>query len=67
MEDAPESVKMIALDSNVDEFVSCWGSVCKPQYNEGLGKWLLPLGWESELNERGISFEVVEVILSDES
>jgi len=52
---------MLALASNIDPFTSSWGAECRPSYDETLDKWLLPLGWESELTERGIDFEEIEI------
>jgi len=55
-------VNLLALNSNVEEFTSSWGAVCRPSYDETLDKWLLPLGWEDELTQRGIDFEIIEII-----
>jgi hypothetical protein len=52
---------MLALDANIEPFVSSWGAECRPSYDDTLDKWLLPLGWESELTARGIDFETVEI------
>ena len=52
---------ILALAANIEPFTSSWGAVCRPSYDDLLGKWLLPLGWEDELTARGISFEVIEV------
>jgi len=59
-------ITMLALNENVEPFVSAWGAVCMPTYNETVAKWLLPLGWESELTERGIAFEVIEIEIINE-
>ena len=56
----------LALDANIDSFTSSWGAVCRPSYDEVLDKWLLPLGWESELTERGIDFEEIEIEIINE-
>jgi hypothetical protein len=52
---------VITLDSQVEEFKSSWGAFCKPQYNEDLGKYILPLGWEDELSSKGIVFEIITI------
>ena len=63
-----ESVRysMLALAADIDSFVSSWGAECRPFYDEVLDKWLLPLGWEAELTERGIAFEVIEIEIINE-
>jgi hypothetical protein len=47
-----ESVRysMLALAADIEPFVSSWGAECRPFYDEVLDKWLLPLGWEAELD-----------------
>jgi hypothetical protein len=40
------------------EFKSSWGSICSPVERDGF--YVLPLGWEEELDNRNISYEVVE-------
>jgi hypothetical protein len=57
---------MLALVSNIDPFTSSWGAECRPFYDEVLDKWLLPLGWEAELTERGIDFEEIEIEIINE-
>lgn len=57
---------MLALNANIETFISSWGAVCRPSYDETLDKWLLPLGWESELTVRGIEFEVIEIEIVEE-
>ena len=57
---------MLALAANIEPFTSSWGAVCKPSHDEVLGKWLLPLGWESELDARGIDFEEIEIEIINE-
>ena len=52
---------MLALAANIDSFVSSWGVVCRPSYDETLDKWLLPLGWEEELSNRNITFIEVDI------
>jgi hypothetical protein len=60
-------VKWLAIANEIEVFRSSWGAMCRPQYNDTLSKWLIPLGWESELESRGIEFEVVEFnLLSEE-
>ena len=60
------TIKMLALNENVEPFLSSWGAMCIPIYDEILAKWLLPLGWESELEARGIAFEVIEIEIINE-
>ena len=60
------TIKMLALNENVEPFLSSWGAMCIPIYDEILDKWLLPLGWESELEARGIAFEVIEIEIINE-
>lgn len=36
-----------------------WGVIASPVLNNG--KYILPLGWEDELDKAGISYEVMEV------
>ena len=57
---------MLALNADIDSFVSSWGAECRPFYDEVLDKWLLPLGWEAELTERGIDFEEIEIEIINE-
>ena len=57
---------MLALNADIEPFVSSWGAECRPFYDEVLDKWLLPLGWESELEERGIAFEEIEIEIINE-
>ena len=57
---------MLALTANLEPFTSSWGAVCRPSYDETLNKWLLPLGWESELTSRGIDFETIEIEIINE-
>jgi hypothetical protein len=57
---------MLALAANIEPFTSSWGAECRPSYDETLDKWLLPLGWESELEERGIAFEEIEIEIINE-
>lgn len=59
-------ITMLALNENVEPFLSSWGAVCRPSYDETLNKWLLPLGWESELTSRGIDFETIEIEIINE-
>lgn len=62
MEESVESVKWLAIDNQIESFKSAWGAICQPYYNETVGEWLLPLGWETELEARGIDFELIEII-----
>lgn len=32
-----------------------WGVLCTPFFNNG--NWLIPLGWEEELEKAGVAFE----------
>ena len=59
-------VRWLAIADKIDFFNSSWGSMCRPQHNENISKWLLPLGWESELEARGIDFEVIEIAEDEE-
>ena len=52
---------MLALDANIEPFVSSWGAECRPFWDETLDKWLLPLGWEEELSNRNITFIEVDI------
>jgi hypothetical protein len=40
------------------------GVTCAPILNNG--NYLLPLGWEDELNERNVKFEIKEVEIFEE-
>jgi hypothetical protein len=51
----------ISINETFEPFVSEWGATCNPLYNEELQILELPLGWESELTERGIDFEVIQI------
>lgn len=53
--------KTLSINETFEPFVSEWGAICNPIYNEQLQILELPLGWEDELTARGISFEVIEV------
>lgn len=42
-----------------EDFVSSWGVLSSfTQYDNG---WFCALGWESELEERGIPYEIIEI------
>lgn len=62
MEESVELVKWLSITNRIDPFRSSWGAMCRPSYNETIGKWLLPLGWETELESRGIDFELIEIV-----
>jgi hypothetical protein len=56
-------IKMLYISTEIEPFESSWGSMCVPQsYNEG---FILPLGWEQELESRNISYEVIDVVVED--
>lgn len=46
------------------EFKASWGSMCSPIERDGF--YVLPLGWESELDERGVTYEVIELDVEEE-
>lgn len=55
--------QVLFLTETFEPFTSEWGAVCIPlQYEdaERLG-YILPIGWEEELNKRSITFTEVEV------
>ena len=54
--------KTISINETFEPFVSSWGAICNPIYNEQLQILELPLGWETELESRGIDFEVLEIV-----
>ena len=54
--------KTISINETFEPFVSEWGAICNPIYNEQLQILKLPLGWEEELESRGIDFEVLEIV-----
>jgi len=51
---------MLFTEDDFTVFKSSWRVWCsKIPYNNG---WIIPLGWETELTARGISFTVIEII-----
>lgn len=50
---------IVLTDYNKEEFSSDWGAIGKPILNNG--NWILPLGWEAELDKVKIAYEVKEV------
>jgi hypothetical protein len=58
--------KMLYIDGDKpQDFVSSWGVISSFTLHDN--GWLCALGWESELEARGISFEIVEVPVIDEA
>ena len=55
--------KMLFIKTNPESWLSNWGVwfSCQP-HEDG---FICPLGWEEELAERGIDFEVIEINGSD--
>lgn len=52
--------QVIFLTDKIEEFKSSWNVVCKPTpYDNG---YIISLGWENELQSRGIEFTYVEYI-----
>jgi hypothetical protein len=55
--------KMLYISSEIEPFESSWGSMCVPQsYNDG---FILPLGWEEELESRNINYEVIDYVVEN--
>jgi hypothetical protein len=55
------TIEVLYIVKEIEPFMSDWGSLCKPvEFNNG---YTLPLGWEEELESRGIEFEVIEIAL----
>ncbi len=51
--------KMLFISSQFEVFTSSWGvEVPEIPYKEG---WIVPLGWEDELNQHGIEFTEIEI------
>jgi hypothetical protein len=57
MEDNINTV--ILLNKNIEPFKSKWGAWCYPQQVEN--KYYVPLGWEEELDDRGIEYTIGEI------
>ena len=56
-------IKMLYISTEIEPFESSWGSMCVPQsYNNG---FILPLGWEQELENRNIGYEVIDYVVED--
>lgn len=53
------SYKMLFITEEVEPFKATWGAwfSCLP-YDNG---FICPLGWEQELEQRGIDFEIIEI------
>jgi len=55
--------------NNFAPFMAIWGAVCQPTpieiENETI--YIVPLGWESELTEREIAFEEIELPTEEEN
>jgi hypothetical protein len=52
--------KMLFISQHFEPFLADFGSWAIPQpYGEG---WILPLGWEGELAQRGIEFTEIEIV-----
>lgn len=58
-----KSEKLIVV-SNFESFKSNWNVDCTPVLNNG--NYILPLGWEKELQDKNIAFEVKEVDVYNE-
>lgn len=57
-------MQVIYLENNIERFTTTDGRVCSPiPYNDG---FILPLGWEIELGNKNISFEIIEYINNEE-
>jgi len=61
-----QSHKMLLIAEQIEPFTSSWGVVCKPAFSEDNNGYLLPLGWELELTERGVEFEEIEIVKASE-
>lgn len=56
--------KILFISQSFEPFLSHWGSLAIPQPHED--GYIIPLGWEEELTNKGIEFKVIE-IKEDES
>lgn len=55
--------KVIFLTQTFESFTSDWGALCIPlPYENG---YILPLGWEGELAQRGIEFTEIEIPIEE--
>jgi hypothetical protein len=55
--------KILYISSEIEPFESSWGSMCVPQsYNDG---FIIPLGWEQELESRNINYEVIDYVVKE--
>lgn len=51
-------MEVIYLENNIQSFTTNDGRVCSPMpYNDG---FILPLGWQTELQELNINFEIID-------
>jgi len=53
------NLETLIVVTNFQSFVGSWGATCTPVLNNG--NYILPLGWEAELKDNGITYEVKEV------
>ena len=59
-------MQVLFLENNIQSFTTEDGRVCSPMpYNDG---FILPLGWEVDLQNRNIEFELIDYtpIISEE-
>lgn len=50
---------MICIQKEFEPFVSSWGAKCVPEKH--VDGYLLPIGWDVELQAKGIEFEIVVI------
>lgn len=51
--------KVLFVSKKFESFVSSWGAVASPKPHEN--GYIMPLGWERELNTRNIDFVEMEI------
>lgn len=53
-------MQVIYLENNIESFTTTDGRVCSPMpYNNG---FILPLGWQEELQNRKIQYTIIDYI-----
>lgn len=57
------TLEVLYIENEIEPFISPWGSLCKPvEFDNG---YTLPLGWEEELQNRSISYSIIEIELPE--
>jgi len=60
-------IEVLFFTQVFEPFLAPWGSWCRPDpytYN-GTPGYVLQLGWQEQLEQRNISFQIIEMPLDD--